>query len=109
MTAFSFTAYPGQKVVCINARRHPEWPLDLLVQNRVYTVLAIAPTGGLYLREAPWVQPYKRSRFRPVQTARAPAGMAVLRTILDNPQGFEPTPTPDEPPVRAPEEVEELT
>lgn len=107
MTAFTFTAYPGQKVVCINAARHRDWPADLLIHNKVYTVAAIAPTGGLFLAEAPWLAPYKRSRFRPVQAARNEAGMGILRSILDNPAGFEPTPTPDGPKVPEVEEEKE--
>lgn len=103
MTSYSFTAWSGQKITCINATPHRDWPDNLLTQDAVYTVASIADTGGLYLIEAPWIAPFKRSRFRPVQSTSTDTGIGQLRTILDDPQGFTPTPTPADEPESAPE------
>lgn len=90
----------GQKVVCVDAS-YPDDALNPspLVLNAIYTIKKILPQNffghfGVQLNEIEcpeelfYLPAFRHTRFRPLVEKKTDAGMAILKSILEDAENY---------------------
>ncbi|MCW5676263.1 MAG: hypothetical protein KIT15_16940 [Xanthobacteraceae bacterium] len=75
----------NMKAVCVDNSTNEYFGPCKLRLDAVYTVAHVTLDGGLFLKEIETAAPlgFRQDRFKPAVVGKTDAGMAILKTILD--------------------------